>query len=481
MNRPWAWAVAQQVGRQSANYVVFVLLALLLTPRDFGVVSLAASWIAFLSVFGELGFGAALVQRPKLEPGHLSTTFALNIGAGAVLTLLGVATAEPLARFFHTPEAAPVFLALSFGFLLNAPGLSQAALAQRELRFRDLALRDTAAALMGGAVGIVLALTGWGVWSLVAQTLTTTTTGNRSAVADLALAAKAKRGESGARPGAVGLQLPDLLVQRVQVLRAERGPPPRGVPRGAGALGVYAFAFRLVVSPVATLSGAIGNYLFPRFARLQQDRAAVSAVYLRATGALETAVLPPLALAAVIAPLAIPLLFGARWADAAVLVQLFASVAGAQLHDLSRGTADEGARPARLAVRLVRLLHGADTRADPGGQRRRALGHRGRPDRCPPGRHCGGGWNYRPATSLQVARPGSLGRSGLSPRRRDRGRGSPRASGGPCAGSLAHRGSGYGRVARCGGGLTLDRPPVVADPGCGTRCHPGETIGGEVV
>lgn len=331
MNRPWAWAVAQQVGRQSANYVVFVLLALLLTPRDFGVVSLAASWIAFLSVFGELGFGAALVQRPKLEPGHLSTTFALNIGAGAVLTLLGVATAEPLARFFHTPEAAPVFLALSFGFLLNAPGLSQAALAQRELRFRDLALRDTVAALMGGAVGIVLALTGWGVWSLVAQTLTTTTTG--TALLWRISPWRPRRSEvSMERARELWGYSSRIFWFSVFKYFAQNGDRLLvGYLAGPVALGVYAFAFRLVVSPVATLSGAIGNYLFPRFARLQQDRAAVSAVYLRATGALETAVLPPLALAAVIAPLAIPLLFGARWADAAVLVQLFASVAGAQL------------------------------------------------------------------------------------------------------------------------------------------------------
>lgn len=331
MSRPWAWAVAQQAGRQSANYVVFLLLALLLTPRDFGVVSLAASWIAFLSVFGELGFGAALVQRAKLEPGHLSTTFALNLVAGALLTGLGVFTAAPLARFFHTPDAAPVFVVLSLGFLLNAPGLSQAALAQRELRFRDLAVRDTAAAVVGGVVGIGLALMGWGVWSLVAQTLTTTATGT---VLLWRLSPwRPRRSEvSWARARELWGYSSKIFWFSVFKYFAQNGDRLLvGYLAGPVALGVYAFAFRLVVSPVATLSGAIGNYLFPRFARLQQDRAAVSAVYLRATGALQTAVLPLLALAAVIAPLAVPLLFGARWADAAVLIQLFAFVAGAQL------------------------------------------------------------------------------------------------------------------------------------------------------
>ena len=268
MSRPWAWAVAQQVGRQSANYVVFLALALLLTPRDFGVVSLAASWVAFLSVFGEMGFAAALVQRPTLESGHLSTTFALNLAAGAVLTVLGVLISEPLARFFHTPEAAPVLVALSAGFILNAPSLTQAAFAQRELRFRELALRDTGAAILGGVVGIVLALSGWGVWSLVGQTLTTTATGTallwrlspwRPRLSEVS-------GERARELWGYGSKIFWFSVFKYFAQNGDRLVV--GYLAGPIALGVYSFAHRLVVYPVATLTGAIGNYLFPRFARL---------------------------------------------------------------------------------------------------------------------------------------------------------------------------------------------------------------------
>jgi PST family polysaccharide transporter len=331
MSRPWAWAVAQQVGRQSANYIVFLALALLLTPRDFGVVSLAASWVAFLSVFGEMGFAAALVQRPTLESGHLSTTFALNLAAGAVLTVLGVLISEPLARFFHTPEAAPVLVALSAGFILNAPSLTQAAFAQRELRFRELALRDTGAAILGGVVGIVLALSGWGVWSLVGQTLTTTATGTallwrlspwRPRLSEVS-------GERARELWGYGSKIFWFSVFKYFAQNGDRLVV--GYLAGPIALGVYSFAHRLVVYPVATLTGAIGNYLFPRFARLQHDRSAVRSVYLRITSALNTALLPALALTAVAAPVGIPLLFGARWASAVILVQLFAFVAGAQL------------------------------------------------------------------------------------------------------------------------------------------------------
>ncbi len=329
--RPWAWAVAQQAGRQSASYLVFVVLALLLTPHDFGVVSLAASWVALLSVFGELGFGAALIQRREIDSGHLSTTFALNLIAGAVLTLVGVAIAGPLARFFHAPEAAPVLAALSAGFILNAPSLTQAALAQRELRFRQLALRDTASAIVGGIIGIGLAVAGWGVWSLVAQTLTSTLVGTallwrlspwRPHLSEVSLQ---RAGELwGYSSKIFWFNVFKYFAQNCDRLLV-------GYLTGPVLLGVYTFAYRLVVSPVATSIGAIGNYLFPRFARLQHDRPGVRGVYLRTTGAMTTVLFPVLALAAVTAPLAVPLLFGSRWAGGVILIQLFTVVAAAQL------------------------------------------------------------------------------------------------------------------------------------------------------
>jgi O-antigen/teichoic acid export membrane protein len=329
--RPWAWAVAQQAGRQSASYLVFVVLALLLTPHDFGVVSLAASWVALLSVFGELGFGAALVQRSEIRPGHLSTTFVLNLGAGAVLTLVGVAIAGPLARFFHAPEAAPVLAVLSAGFILNAPSLTQAALAQRELRFRQLALRDTASAVVGGVTGILLALAGWGVWSLVAQTLTTTVVGTallwrlspwRPHLSEVSLE---RAGELwGYSSKIFWFNVFKYFAQNCDRLLV-------GYLAGPVLLGVYTFAYRLVVSPVATSIGAIGNYLFPRFARLQHDRSGVREVYLRTTGAAMSVLLPVLALAVVTAPAAVPVLFGSRWAGSVILIQLFTLVAAAQL------------------------------------------------------------------------------------------------------------------------------------------------------
>ncbi len=148
--KPIHWTVIQQIGGQVSKYVVFLVLAFLLPPRDFGVIGLTLTWIAFILVFAEIGFSAALIQRPTLEAGHLSATFYLNIGLGIILTLLSIASAKPVALFYRLPEIQDIIIVLSFNFIINALSLTQLALAQREFRFKDLAIRDIAASLFGG-------------------------------------------------------------------------------------------------------------------------------------------------------------------------------------------------------------------------------------------------------------------------------------------------------------------------------------------
>ena len=165
------WAVLQQVGGQAVNLVNFLVLAAVLRPGEFGILAMASAWLAILGAFAESGFGSAVVQRADLRPEHLSTTFAITVAIGVVLGALGVALSWPAAIVFKTRELQPVMAALSLGFPIRAVGLTHAALAQRELRFRALAGRDIASNLVGGLAGVVLALRGFGVWSLVAMTM----------------------------------------------------------------------------------------------------------------------------------------------------------------------------------------------------------------------------------------------------------------------------------------------------------------------
>lgn len=321
------WALVQQAGGQAGSYVVFVVLAALLSPEHFGVLGMATVWTGMLSAFAELGFGAAIVQRAELRPEHLSTTFAINLGAGVLLTCAGLALSPAAAAFFHTPQVGPVMACLSAGFLIRSFSLTQVAFAQRDLRFRLLAVRDVGASLAGGIAGVTAALMGWGVWSLVVMTLVNYSTG-----AVLIWRSTSWRPRRSEVSWACARELWPYSSQMFgfSILKAVVQNSDRlvlGYLLGAAPLGVYTFAVRVIVFPVRLVSGAFGTYLFPKAARLQGDLAAVRRHYLENMAVLLSLVLPMTVAAALLAPSLIPPLFGSEWAVAVLPIQILSVTA----------------------------------------------------------------------------------------------------------------------------------------------------------
>ncbi|HVJ99799.1 MAG TPA: lipopolysaccharide biosynthesis protein [Gemmatimonadales bacterium] len=323
------WSVVQQIGGQVATLIVYFALAALLPPRDFGLVGMAGAWLAVLNTFCETGFGAALIQRDQVRGEHLSSTFAVNLAMGAALTLLGIVLSYPAARFFSTPDLQPVMAVLSLAFLMRAFGLTQVALAQRELRFRALALRDVSANVLGGSAGLALALAGYGVWSLVGMTLVNGLVATvmvwrlgrwRPRLSEISRGAVAELWPYSSR--ILGFNLFKAFAQNVDRMIIGR-------LLGVHALGVYSFASRSVIYPVTTFVGALGAYLFPRIARLQADAMRVKAIYRAVLIAVLNVILPLMASIVAVAPSVIPIL-GKQWNEAIPLIQILALAALAQ-------------------------------------------------------------------------------------------------------------------------------------------------------
>ncbi|MBA3521648.1 MAG: lipopolysaccharide biosynthesis protein [Gemmatimonadales bacterium] len=321
------WALVQQVGAQAANSLVILLLAAFLQPEHFGVVAMATVWIGFLSAFAETGFGAAVVQRSDLRSDHLSTTFAINVALGAALAVLGVALAWPAAALYRTPSVAPVVAALSGGFVIRSLGLTQAAYLQRQLRFRDLAIRDLGASFAGAVAGVAGALRGWEEWSLVAMALTNSAasvilvwraTPWRPRRAEISLARARELWPYSSR--ILGFNVVKALIQNSDRLII-------GFFLGPRAVGLYTFAYRIVVFPVRTLSAAVDAYLFPRMSRLQSDHDAVRAEYMFIMRLLLAVVVPAMVVAALVAPDIVGSVFGQNWVAAGRPMQILAVTA----------------------------------------------------------------------------------------------------------------------------------------------------------
>lgn len=320
---PGFWSVAQQVTRQVAAYGVFLLLGALLHPSDFGVVALASTAIGLMGIFTDLGAGAALIQRRDLTADQTNAVFVLNLLAGGVLALLAVALSWPLAVVFRTPQLRPVLCALAPALVLNALGLTQMALAQRDFRFRDLALRDLVGTLAGGAVGVGLAIAGYGVWSLVWQSLVTALTSTvllwRLSAWRPAFHGRLREPLRELWPyssGILSFSVLKFFTQNSDTLLV-------GWLMGPLLLGYYNYASKATTTPVAMLVGALGTYLFASFSRMQGDRVRLRESYLRYSEVLLTAALPPLTAIACLGPSLLPMILGERWSPIGPLVPIF--------------------------------------------------------------------------------------------------------------------------------------------------------------
>ena len=171
------WSTAGSVGRQVITFGISATLARILGPVAFGLVAIAMLYLAFVQIFINQGFGTAIIQRKDLDPEHLDSAFWVTISGASVLCLATIALAGPLATMLGDARVAPVLRWLSALLVLIALGTIPTAMLTRDLAFRTLSLRTLGGVIAGGVVGLGMALSGYGVWSLVAQQLTTALVG----------------------------------------------------------------------------------------------------------------------------------------------------------------------------------------------------------------------------------------------------------------------------------------------------------------
>jgi O-antigen/teichoic acid export membrane protein len=290
-----------------------VLLTRLLTPADFGLVSAALVVITFSLNFSQLGLGPAVVQRPVLEPRHLSTAFIASTGFGLLVAAIVWLGAPAIAQFFRMEQLVPVVRWLSLMFPIAGIATVPESLLQRELRFRVLANRDIIAYGVGyGLIGILLAVLGWGVWALVIAQLTqgVVRTGILLTATPPFLEAKPTWqsfrelmgygiGQSISRIGLILANQADNLVV--------------GRWLGPVALGYYSRAYQLMAVPTSLLGNILDKVLFPTMARVQDDARRLGQAYLQGTALLALVTMPLGLVTALLAPDLIPVLLGSRW------------------------------------------------------------------------------------------------------------------------------------------------------------------------
>lgn len=152
----------------AVQMIATVVLARLLTPADFGVVTMVVTFSLLFVNFGLNGFVEAVVQRERLNNALASNLFWINIGAGLLLTIGFAASGSLLTAFYHNPHVAHVAIGFSLTIFLTSTSVLHLALLKRAMRFTAIAGNDLFSRGVLVAVSIVFGWAGWNYWALVA-------------------------------------------------------------------------------------------------------------------------------------------------------------------------------------------------------------------------------------------------------------------------------------------------------------------------
>ena len=148
--------------------IATVVLARLLTPKDFGLVTMVTTFSLLFLNCGLNGFTEAVLQRDAIDRFLASNLFWINVGLGLLLAVAFAAAGSLLARFYAEPRVADVAAVMSLAILFNSFSVIHLALLKRAMRFSVVSVNDILARTASVAVSILLAWAGWGYWALVA-------------------------------------------------------------------------------------------------------------------------------------------------------------------------------------------------------------------------------------------------------------------------------------------------------------------------
>ncbi|MGZ5528328.1 MAG: oligosaccharide flippase family protein, partial [Limisphaerales bacterium] len=262
-----------------------VLLSRMLPPHAYGLIGMAMTITNLAFMFRDMGTMVTIVQRPNLTDRLTSTLFWLNLALAAMISLLMIVLAAPLAAFYREPELTPMVCVLAASVFISSLGAVQQALMERQSEFRTIARIESLNAAIGILIAIILAYKGYGVWSLVFQILVSTGGG----AVESWLISKWKPQFTFDVPElreVFGFTSNYALFQFVSYLQKNVDAAFIGYWIGSVALGLYSMASKVVFFPLQNISGIATRVLVPAMCRRQHSLKDIGEMYERANAAI---------------------------------------------------------------------------------------------------------------------------------------------------------------------------------------------------
>lgn len=269
-NRGFKWSSISQISRQSLNYTTTLILASLILPSEFGLMAMALVVIGFLEILKDLGTASAIIHKDKFSEDFISSIYWVNVLFGILLTTSIFFSAPVFVSFFDNRNIEPILKVLSINFVISTNGIVPKAILEKKLYFDKLSKVEIISTFSGSITGIILAVSNFGVWSLVFQSLVTTS------VQTIFLWVIGKwyprfifnyskiKSIIGYSLNLIGYNFFNYIARNLDYILI-------GKFLGDNELGHYYIAYKIMLYPVQNISVVISRVTFPIFSKLKND------------------------------------------------------------------------------------------------------------------------------------------------------------------------------------------------------------------
>ncbi|NPA68760.1 MAG: lipopolysaccharide biosynthesis protein, partial [Chlorobi bacterium] len=169
--KAFVWDFSGKIANQFVSFIVSIFLARLLSPEDFGMLAMINVIIMLSSGFINMGLGEALIQKKNINDKHYGSVFFFNIVVGITLSGLLFVFAPLIGKFYNNSDLIPITRTMSLLFIFNSFGNVIRVKLRKDLNYNIPTKAGLISSFISGIIGIAMAFTGFGVWSLVVQSL----------------------------------------------------------------------------------------------------------------------------------------------------------------------------------------------------------------------------------------------------------------------------------------------------------------------
>lgn len=313
------WSSVERFSVQGVQFLVMLVIARLLDPKDFGLVGMLAIFLAVAQSLIDSGFSQALIRKQDRTEVDNSTVFYFNIVVSAVLYLILYAIAPWVSDFYNEPQLCSLMRVLCLIVIVNSFAVVQRAIYTASINFKTQAKASFIAALASGLVGVWMAYNGYGVWTLVWQQLL------NAGINTLLLwiysnwyprwvySWKSFRELFAFGSKLLASGLLDTLYTNIYLLVI-------GKIFNAASLGYYTQADRFTKLPSSNITGILQRVTYPVLCSIQDDDERLREDYRKLLRLSAFIIFPMMCLLAGVAYPLVELLIGEKWRFAATLI-----------------------------------------------------------------------------------------------------------------------------------------------------------------